>query len=123
MKNHCSRDSWLKKYSAMFLLAALGLLACFLVQNKHFVGELDGVHQHFTTLAFIREIFQDLISGRGFEMVNLQIGQGLDTIGTLSYYGLADPLNWIAALFPANMLEYAFASSPKITPKTIIQIT
>ena len=103
-----SRNSWLKKYSLMFLLAAIGLLACFLVQNKHFVGELDGVHQHYTTLARIHEIFRGLIAGRGFEMFDPQLGQGMDTIGTLSYYGLADPLNWIAALFPAGLLEYAY---------------
>lgn len=109
MNKNSSRSSWLKKYSAMFLLAALALLACFVVQNKHLVGELDGVHQHFTTLSHIREIFAKLISGEGFEMVSLQIGQGLDTIGTLSYYGLADPLNWIAAFFPQHLMEYAYA--------------
>jgi len=109
MKQTNSRNAWLKKYTLMFLLAALGLLACFLVQNKHFVGELDGVHQHYTTLARIHQIFRDIIAGRGFEMIDPQLGQGMDAIGTLSYYGLADPLNWIAALFPAHLLEYAYA--------------
>jgi len=109
MNSKNRRFGWLRIYSAMFALAALGLLACFLVQNKHLVGELDGVHQHYTTLAFIQQIIRDLLAGRGFDMLSLQLGQGLDTIGTLSYYGLADPLNWIAALFPANALEYAYA--------------
>lgn len=104
-----SNKTWLKKYSAMFAVTALALLGCFLIQNKHLIGETDAVHQHFTALCHIRQIFVNLLSGKGFEMVDLQLGQGLDTIGTLSYYGLADPLNWIAAFFPLHLMEYAYA--------------
>lgn len=102
------RDFFLK-YTVMFLIAAMALIAVFAVQGKHMVGEMDGVHQHYTTLAYIRDAVRNLLAGNGFKMVDLQIGQGLDTIGTLSYYGLADPISLIGVLFPESMLEYAYA--------------
>ena len=43
-------------------------------------------------------------------MVDLQLGQGLDTIGTLAYYGLFDPINWIAALFSVESMEICYGA-------------
>ena len=106
----CAKHAWLIRYTIMFAVLAAAFIACFALFGKHMVGVLDGVHQHFTTLCYVRDAIRDLIAGNGFKMVDLQLGQGLDTIGTLAYYGLFDPINWIAALFSVESMEICYGA-------------
>ena len=109
----CSRrakSAWLIRYTCMFAVLAAAFVACFAIFGKHMVGVRDGVHQHFTALCYIRDVIRDLIAGNGFKMVDLQLGQGLDTIGTLAYYGLFDPINWICALFNVESMEICYGA-------------
>ena len=96
------------RYSLMFLLLAAALLVCFVPFGRTMVSSVDGFQQHYTVLAYLRRVVRDLLAGNGFKMVDLQIGQGMDVIGTFSYYGLLDPLNLVAVLFPENAMELAY---------------
>ena len=109
-EKRCAKHAWLIRYTIMFAVLAAAFIACFALFGKHMVGVLDGVHQHFTALCYVRDAVRDLIAGNGFKMVDLQLGQGLDTIGTLAYYGLFDPINWIAALFSVESMEICYGA-------------
>ncbi len=109
-EKRCARYAWLIRYTIMFAALAAAFIACFALFGKHMVGVRDGVHQHFTALYYVRDAIRDLIAGNGFKMVDLQLGQGLDTIGTLAYYGLFDPINWIAALFSVESMEICYGA-------------
>lgn len=105
-----AKHAWLIRYSVMFAVVAATFIACFALFGKHMVGVRDGVHQHFTALCYVRDAIRDLFAGNGFKMVDLQLGQGLDTVGTLAYYGLFDPINWIAALFSVQSMEICYGA-------------
>ena len=109
-EKRCAKHVWLIRYTIMFAALAAAFIACFALFGKHMVGVRDGVHQHFTALCYVRDAIRDLIAGNGFKMVDLQLGQGLDTIGTLAYYGLFDPINWIAALFSVETMEICYGA-------------
>lgn len=109
-EKRCAKHAWLIRYTIMFAVLAAAFIACFALFGKHMVGVRDGVHQHFTALCYVRDAIRDLIAGNGFKMVDLQLGQGLDTIGTLAYYGLFDPINWIAALFSVETMEICYGA-------------
>ena len=109
-EKRCAKHAWLIRYTIMFAALAAAFIACFALFGKHMVGVRDGVHQHFTALCYVRDAIRDLIAGNGFKMVDLQLGQGLDTIGTLAYYGLFDPINWIAALFSVETMEICYGA-------------
>ena len=109
-EKRCAKHVWLIRYTIMFAALAVAFIACFALFGKHMVGVRDGVHQHFTALCYVRDAIRDLIAGNGFKMVDLQLGQGLDTIGTLAYYGLFDPINWIAALFSVETMEICYGA-------------
>lgn len=105
------RSRWLLRYHLLFLAAVMGLLVCFIPFGRTMVSKADGFHQHYTALSYVRQALGDLLAGRGFQMVDLQLGQGLDTIGTLAYYGLFDPVNLITIFFPQHMMEMAYAAA------------
>lgn len=96
---------WLRWYTALYLLVALPMLACLLVSGKTLLWRADAFYQHYTALNFTGETIHALLSGEGFSMVNLSLGQGLDSITTMAYYGLFDPFQWPAALLTGKGLE------------------
>lgn len=102
------KNEGIRRYSLMFLLAAAALLMCFVPFGRTMISSVDGFQQHYTVLAYLRQAVRDLLAGNGIKMVDLQIGQGMDVIGTFSYYGLMDPINLVAVLFPQSALELAY---------------
>lgn len=103
--NKDRRDGWLLRYTLLFLLVVLPSIACLLVSGKTFLWKLDAYYQHYPALSYTGEAVRSLLAGEGFKMVDFSLGQGLDTIGTLAYYGLFNPVHWLAALFPGDLLE------------------
>lgn len=106
-----NRRIWLRRYNVMFLIAMAGLLLCFVPFGRVMISSVDGVTQHYTLFRYVRSVVRDLLAGNGFKMVNLQLGQGLDVIGTLSYYGLLDPVNLLAACVPDAAMEWAYGAA------------
>lgn len=100
-----SCGSWLRWYTLMFLAVALPMALCLLLSGKTFLWGSDAYLQQYTTLRYTGEALRRLFSGGGFSMLEFSLGQGLDAIGTLGYYGLTDPLQWLGALFTGRGLE------------------
>lgn len=105
MRKENRRERWLLRYTALFLSIILPSIACLLLSGKTLLWKLDAYYQHYPALAYTGEAVRKLLSGDGFQMVDLYLGQGLDVIGTLTYYGLFNPVHWLAALFPGDTLE------------------
>lgn len=109
--NGCSRrrDSgkWILYYTLSFIAIAIPVFVFFVYSGKSFVWLNDGAKQVYGTLRYISEIFQDFFhTGHfSFKMVSFELGQGLDALACMCFYGLTDPLNYIAAFFPENCTE------------------
>ena len=41
-------------------------------------------------------------------MIDFNLGQGFDVIGTLNYYGFGDPVTLLTVLFPENEMELMY---------------
>lgn len=106
-----TRRLWLRRYNVMILIAMIALLLCFVPFGRIMIWKVDGVSQHYTLFRYVRIAARDLLAGNGFKMVNLQLGQGLDVIGTLSYYGLLDPVNLLAVISPDAAMEWAYGAA------------
>ena len=96
---------WLRTYSLMYLAVALPMLALLLVSGKTFIYGGDALYQQYPTLVYTASAVRRLFSGGGFRMVDFSLGQGMDSLNMLAYYGLTDPLQWLAALVPESGLE------------------
>ena len=96
---------WLRMYSLMYLAVALPMLALLLVSGKTFIYGGDALYQQYPTLVYTARAVRRLFSGGGFRMVDFSLGQGMDSLNMLAYYGLTDPLQWLAALAPESGLE------------------
>jgi len=88
----------------------------FYIDDRTFISNADGTHQHFVALAYWgrywRQIFSHFIStGRlVIPMFDFSIGYGSDILTVMHYYVAGDPLAWLAVFFPVNHTEplYAF---------------
>ena len=80
-------------YSITFLLLLLIIFLPFIKEGRTFVWNIDGINQHYPILVHYGELLRGLFLGRGFLMVDFRIGLGFDTITTLHYYGLGDPIS------------------------------
>ncbi len=79
-------------YSVSFLLLLPVVFYPFLAEGKSFVWNVDGINQHLPILLYYGRILRGIFTGNGFAMVDFRIGMGYDTITTLHYYVLGDPL-------------------------------
>jgi uncharacterized membrane protein YfhO len=53
---------------------------------------MDGLYQHYPILQYYGKLLRGILTGQGFPMIDYQLGLGFDTITTLHYYALGDPL-------------------------------
>ena len=102
------RESAFRLYTGGFLLAALVLAFVLGLHKKLPIQTMDGYWQHYTVLGYIQQAVRGLLRGKGLSMNSPYLGQGLDVLTTLSYYGLTDPLNLLSALFPQEQLHVAY---------------
>ena len=100
-----SRGRWLGKYTLLWLMVMVPVLGGVLLFGKGLLWRGDSYVQHYPALAYTADAIRGLFAGRGFKLVDPSLGQGLDVLTTLGYYGLADPLVWPAALFTGAGLE------------------
>lgn len=95
---------WILRYTALYLMVVLPMIALLLISGKTLLWGKDAYYQQYTTLSYTGQAIRRLLSGSGFDMVDLSLGQGMDVIGTLAYYGLTDPPQWLGALYLVLML-------------------
>ena len=79
-------------YSVTFMLLLPVVFLPFLMEGRTFVWEVDGMSQHYPILLYYGKLLRGLLLGKGFPMVDFSIGLGFDTITTLHYYALGDPI-------------------------------
>lgn len=79
-------------YSVSFLVLLPAVFYPFLAEGRSFVWNVDGINQHLPILLYYGRILRGLLAGDGFAMVDFTVGMGYDTITTLHYYVLGDPL-------------------------------
>ena len=96
---------WLLQYTlCMAALQGLWLLGM-LLSHKTLLCHSDAYYQQYTTLCYTARAVRGLLSGEGFRMVDFRLGQGLDVMASLGFYGLTNPLYWLGALFSGRGLE------------------
>lgn len=86
-------------YTVLFLLLIPVIFMPFLLEGKTFVWYLDGLNQHLPLLKHYGKLLRDLLSGNGFPMIDFRLGLGYDTISTMHYYTIGDPLNLLTLCF------------------------
>lgn len=96
------KQGWLWKYTAMYLLIAAAMIACLVLSGKSFIWGTDSFAQQYTTLGYVGRLLRALFSGKGISAFEYSLGQGMDALATLGYYGLTDPLQWLGAFFTGD---------------------
>lgn len=106
MKKHIIKNSYFI-YSITFLLLLPIVFHPFLSEGKTFVWNVDGLFQHFPLLEYYGKLLRGLISGKGFPMVDFRLGLGFDTLTTMSYYVLGDPISLLTVFMtPHNAVPF-----------------
>ncbi len=95
MKAKLWKNSYLI-YSITFLLLLPIIYMPFIMEGRTFVWNVDGINQHYPILIYYGKLLRGLFMGKGLAMVDFSIGLGFDTITTLHYYALGDPIALLA---------------------------
>ncbi len=101
------------RYTAVFIGLFAGAYFLFFREGKSFVWDYDGIRQHFPALSYLgkyyREVIGNWLHGNfSLPMFDFSLGMGEDIITTLNFYGLGDPLTFLAALVPEKKIEVLY---------------
>lgn len=91
-----SRDYTYTIYSITFLLLLPVIFLPFLMEGRTFIWNIDGINQHYPILIYYGRLLRGVLTGQGLPLVDFSIGLGFDTITTLHYYALGDPIALLA---------------------------
>ena len=95
-------------YSAIFWAYAAAHLYV-MYQNKRIAFNCtDGQMQYFPAMRYIRQLVIDFLANHSFPFIEWTLAMGEDTIATLNYYGLGNPLYIFSALVREDLLPYFF---------------
>ena len=95
-------------YSAIFWAYAAAHLYV-MYQNKRIAfNGTDGQMQYFPAMRYIRQLVIDFLANHSFPFIEWTLAMGEDTIATLNYYGLGNPLYIFSALVRKDLLPYFF---------------
>ncbi|HWT73723.1 MAG TPA: YfhO family protein [Mobilitalea sp.] len=89
-------------YTCSFLLLLPIVFFPFITSGKTFVWKLDGINQHYPILVYYGKLLRGLLSGRGFPMFNFKLGLGFDTLSTMHYYAIGDPLTLLTVFMKSG---------------------
>ncbi len=89
-------------YSVFFFLLLPVVFLPFLKEGRSFVWNVDGISQHYPALIYYGKLLRGIFRGNGFPMVDFSVGMGYDTITTLHYYVLGDPVSLLAVFMTEN---------------------
>jgi uncharacterized membrane protein YfhO len=80
----------------------------FIREDKSFVWGTDGIYQHYPILVYYGNLLKELLSGKGFPMFDFSIGLGFDTISTLHYYVIGDPIALLSIFMTPENSVYLY---------------
>lgn len=112
MKKHTIRPgSWFLTYTFWYLLFACGVYIIFTLNGRTLIWSTDGIRQVYTTMSYISEHIRTFIAtGRlTFDMMDFSLGQGMDVLSSMCFYGLTDPINLLSALTTGDGMEFMYA--------------
>lgn len=96
-------------YTALFALLMGIWAAIFALNGQSFIQYGDTLKQHYPFLVYygrwLRQAARCVLTGAAVPTWDFSIGYGADIITTLSYYGLGDPLDLLAAFVPGRRTE------------------
>ncbi|MDF2588483.1 MAG: hypothetical protein K0S41_2324, partial [Anaerocolumna sp.] len=95
-------------YLGVFLVLQFIVFFTFRLSGKSFVWDIDGIHQHYPSLKYYGEFLRNLISGKGAPLVDFNIGMGFDTLTTLNYYAIGDPLTFLTIFSNTANMERVY---------------
>ncbi|MBR2812482.1 MAG: YfhO family protein, partial [Solobacterium sp.] len=94
-------------YSVFFILFWAVCYGLYFVRyHKALIWSLDGLEQQYVNFVYTGQWVRNLFTGR-FEVWDPSIGYGSDVFIVLGNT-LLDPFNWLGAVVPAHLSEYAF---------------
>lgn len=103
---------WFLFYSFWYLLIAFGIYLIFSFDGKTLIWANDGLRQVYNTMSYvsahIRAFFET--GSFTFDMMDFQIGQGMDTLACMCFYGLTDPINLLSAVTTGDGMEVLYAA-------------
>lgn len=104
----------LAAYTLGFAAAALAHAGPYIQQGKYFIYGADAYTQHFPAFCYALDYWKEAMSGllHGQLMPRLydfSFGLGGDVLGTLHYYGLANPFYLLALGVKTEQLPLAFS--------------
>lgn len=79
-------------FTVGFLLLQFIVYYPFASNGKSFIWNFDGINQHYPALVYYGRFLKNLLAGKGVPLVDFKIGMGFDTLTTLNYYAIGDPL-------------------------------
>ncbi len=92
-------------FTAAFLLLQFIVYYPFQSNGKSFIWNMDGINQHYPVLVYYSNLLKDLIGGRKIPMVDFNVGMGFDTLTTLNYYAIGDPLTLLTIFGKESNME------------------
>lgn len=103
------RGALVLAYTALFALLMGVWAAIFALNGQSFIQYGDTLKQHYPFLVYygrwLRQAARCVLTGAAVPTWDFSIGYGADIITTLSYYGLGDPLDLLAAFVPGRWTE------------------
>ena len=103
------RGALVLAYTALFALLMGIWAAIFALNGQSFIQYGDTLKQHYPFLVYygrwLRQAARCVLTGAAAPTWDFSIGYGADIITTLSYYGLGDPLDLLAAFVPGRWTE------------------
>lgn len=103
------RGTLVLAYTALFALLMGIWAAIFALNGQSFIQYGDTLKQHYPFLVYygrwLRQAARCVLTGAAVPTWDFSIGYGADIITTLSYYGLGDPLDLLAAFVPGRWTE------------------
>ena len=91
MKKSLIKSTYLIYTLSFFLLLPIAFLP-FILEGKSFIWHIDGLYQHYPLLQYHGKLLRGVLAGQGFPMIDYKLGLGFDTITTIHYYVLGDPI-------------------------------
>jgi uncharacterized membrane protein YfhO len=95
-------------YSLSFLILSIIIFLPFIINGRTFIWDIDGIDQHFPILQFYGKLLRGIFTGKGFPMIDFNLGMGFDTITTLNYYALGDPLGLLTIFMTPNNATFVY---------------
>ena len=103
------RGALVLAYTTLFALLMGIWAAIFALNGQSFIQYGDTLKQHYPFLVYygrwLRQAARCVLTGAAVPTWDFSIGYGADIITTLSYYGLGDPLDLLAAFVPGRWTE------------------